>query len=101
MIVLTLNSGSTSIKLGAYDTAAAAAPGRRCARRCARLQSEHHSGNEIEPATLFHEFAAKVTEMGDGAAEGSQPELEKNEEDVERATPVSGRGSINRKRFND
>jgi hypothetical protein len=39
--------------------------------------------------------------MGDGAAEGSQPELEKNEEDVERATPVSGRGSINRKRFND
>ena len=44
MIVLTLNSGSTSIKLGAYECAGAG--------RATPIRSEHHSGGEIEPRRL-------------------------------------------------
>ncbi|HVW71423.1 MAG TPA: hypothetical protein VHB68_20750 [Steroidobacteraceae bacterium] len=52
MIVLTLNSGSTSIKLGVYDTAGGAPP--------VRLRSEHHSSDEIEPRALLEGFLRKL-----------------------------------------
>jgi acetate kinase len=44
MIVLTVNSGSTSVKLAAYDTAQAAPK---------RLASEHHAGAALEPHALL------------------------------------------------
>ncbi len=47
MIVLTLNSGSTSIKLGAYAATD---------RTPVRLRSEHHTGGEIEPEALLEGF---------------------------------------------
>jgi len=56
MIVMTLNSGSTSVKLGVYDTAAAAAAG----GSPTRLESEHHSGGGIEPRALLTEFLRKL-----------------------------------------
>lgn len=54
MIILTLNSGSTSIKLAAYDydTRGGGDP--------ARLASEHHSGSEIEPRALLRGFLSKL-----------------------------------------
>jgi acetate kinase len=51
MIVLTLNSGSTSVKLGVYE-AATDSP--------ARLDSDHHSGTEIEPRALLRGFLQKL-----------------------------------------
>lgn len=51
MIVLTLNSGSTSIKLGAYESAG---------ERHEPLRSEHHSGAEIEPRALLDDFLRKL-----------------------------------------
>jgi acetate kinase len=55
MIVMTLNSGSTSVKLGVYDTAGAAAGG-----AAVRLESEHHSGAGIEPRALLTGFLQKL-----------------------------------------
>jgi acetate kinase len=52
MIVMTLNSGSTSAKLAAYDTAASDVP--------ARLESEHYSGAEIEPRAVLATFLRKL-----------------------------------------
>jgi acetate kinase len=52
MIVLTLNSGSTSIKLAVYDTSTKDA--------ATRLQSEHHSGGELAPRALLTDFLRKL-----------------------------------------
>jgi acetate kinase len=52
MIVLTLNSGSTSVKLAVYDTTPKNAP--------VRLASEHHSGTNIEARALLSEFLRKI-----------------------------------------
>jgi acetate kinase len=53
MIVLTLNSGSTSIKLALYDTATqSGAP--------TRLETEHQSGATIEPQVLLNGFLRKL-----------------------------------------
>jgi acetate kinase len=52
MIVLTVNSGSTSVKLAAYDAGAGKPP--------ARLESEHDSGVEIEPAAVLTGFLRKL-----------------------------------------
>jgi acetate kinase len=52
MIILTLNSGSTSIKLAAYDTGTGQNP--------QRLESEHHSGGEIEPRAVLRGFISKL-----------------------------------------
>jgi acetate kinase len=52
MIVLTLNSGSTSIKLAVYDTAMADAP--------VRLESEHHSGGDLDMAAVLASFLGKL-----------------------------------------
>jgi acetate kinase len=51
MIVLTLNSGSTSVKLGVYDTAT---------EPPTRLESEHHSGGETEATALLRSFLQKL-----------------------------------------
>jgi acetate kinase len=51
MIVLTLNSGSTSVKLGVYDTSADPP---------VRLESEHHSGGETEPPAQLRSFLQKL-----------------------------------------
>jgi len=51
MIVLTVNSGSTSVKLAAYDTAQAAPK---------RLTSEHYSGSNLEPHTLLAGILRKL-----------------------------------------
>jgi acetate kinase len=61
MIVLTLNSGSTSVKLGVYDTAARDGPP-------ARLANEHHSGADIEPGRLLSEFLGKLRSPPDVVA---------------------------------
>src|SRR4051794_9546415 len=53
MIVLTLNSGSTSVKLGVYDTAASDA-------QPARLENAHYSGGDMEPQRLLSEFLGKL-----------------------------------------
>jgi len=66
MIVLTLNSGSTSIKLAAYDTATASPTGARGSPR--RLESEHHSGDEIEPRTVLNNFLHKLRARPDVVA---------------------------------
>jgi len=60
MIVLTLNSGSTSVELAAYETDGAHAP--------TRLDSEHHSGQEIEPRAVLPAFLAKVRASPDVVA---------------------------------
>lgn len=52
MIVLTLNSGSTSIKLAVYDTAMADAP--------VRLESEHHPGGDLDMAAMLASFLEKL-----------------------------------------
>jgi acetate kinase len=60
MIILTLNSGSTSVKLAVYDTAAGNAP--------ARIASEHHSGSEIEPRQVLADFLRKLRSPPDVVA---------------------------------
>jgi acetate kinase len=60
MIVLTLNSGSTSVKLAAYDTAGAQTP--------TRIASEHHSGDKIERRSIFGAFLAKLRSRPDAVA---------------------------------
>ena len=55
MIILTLNSGSTSIKLAAYDCDTSG--GREPARQ---LASEHHSGGEMEPRGVLRGFLSKL-----------------------------------------
>jgi acetate kinase len=60
MIVLTLNSGSTSVKLAVYDTAAGNTP--------IRLESEHHSGDEIEPRAVLTAFLRKLRSPPDTVA---------------------------------
>lgn len=51
MIVLTVNSGSTSVKLAAYDTTGATPK---------RLESEHHSGGGLEPRALLSGILRKL-----------------------------------------
>ena len=51
MIVLTVNSGSTSVKLAAYDTTGATPK---------RLESEHHSGGGLEPRALLSDILRKL-----------------------------------------
>jgi acetate kinase len=60
MIVLTLNSGSTSIKLAVYDTAVAGMP--------ARLESEHHSDSEMEMGAVLAGFLRKLRSPPDAVA---------------------------------
>jgi acetate kinase len=55
MIIMTLNSGSTSVKLGVYDTAGLATGGAPT-----RLESEHHSGGGLEPRALLTGFLQKL-----------------------------------------
>jgi acetate kinase len=55
MIILTLNSGSTSIKLAAYDYDT-----RDVGRAPARLGDEHHSGSQIEPRAVLRGFISKL-----------------------------------------
>jgi acetate kinase len=52
MIVLTVNSGSTSVKLAAYEAVAGKPP--------ARLESEHDSGGGIEPGAVLTRFLSKL-----------------------------------------
>lgn len=52
MMILTVNSGSTSVKLAAYDTAAGDTP--------KLVESEHHSGGEIEPHAVLAGFLRKL-----------------------------------------
>ena len=59
MIILTLNSGSTSIKLAAYDYDTSGGKGP------ARLGSEHHSGGEIEPRAVLRGFISKLRSAPD------------------------------------
>ena len=51
MIVLTVNSGSTSVKLAAYDTAGATPR---------RLENEHHTGSSLEPHALLSGILRKL-----------------------------------------
>jgi acetate kinase len=60
MIILTLNSGSTSVKLAVYDTAGGNPP--------ARIGSEHHSGGEIEPRKVLGDFLRKLRSPPDVVA---------------------------------
>ena len=60
MIILTLNSGSTSVKLAVYDTAAPSTP--------TRIESEHHSGGEIEPRAVLAGFLRKLRSPPDVVA---------------------------------
>jgi acetate kinase len=60
MIILTLNSGSTSVKLAVYDTAGGNAP--------TRIGSEHHSGGEIEPRQVLADFLRKLRSPPDVVA---------------------------------
>jgi acetate kinase len=63
MIVLTLNSGSTSVKLGVYDTGAGNGD-----QPPARLENEHHSGGDIEPRGLLAQFLGKLRSRPDVVA---------------------------------
>jgi acetate kinase len=63
MIVLTLNSGSTSVKLGVYDTGRGDG-----ARPAARLENEHLSGADIEPQRVLSEFLGKLRSPPDVVA---------------------------------
>jgi acetate kinase len=58
MIVLTLNSGSSSIRLAAYDTAGAPS----------RLASERCCGDRIEPHSTLGAFLAKLRSRPDAVA---------------------------------
>lgn len=58
MIILTLNSGSTSVRLAVYDTAARQTQG--SGDSPARLENEHHSGSELEPRALLRGFLQKL-----------------------------------------
>ena len=60
MIVLTLNSGSTSVKLAVYDTAANGAP--------AQLETEHHSGAAMEARAVLSGFLRKLRSPPDVVA---------------------------------
>ncbi len=60
MIIVTLNSGSTSVKLAVYDTAGGGTP--------ARIGSEHHSGSEIEPRKVLADFLRKLRSPPDAVA---------------------------------
>src|SRR5579884_1261528 len=60
MIVLTLNSGSTSVKLAVYDTAASGGP--------ARLQTEHNSGAAIDARAVLRGFLEKLRSPPDVVA---------------------------------
>jgi acetate kinase len=60
MIILTLNSGSTSVKLAVYDSAGSNAP--------ARIASEHHSGGQIEPRKVLAEFLRTLSSPPDVVA---------------------------------
>jgi acetate kinase len=79
MIVLTLNSGSTSVKLGVYDTAAspsslgnpplaAGSENPRASNTPVRLENEHHSGGDIEPQALLSQFLRKLRSPPDVVA---------------------------------
>jgi acetate kinase len=52
MAVLTVNSGSTSVKLALYDASSTADP--------VRLASEHHSGRNLDPQRLLRAFGAPL-----------------------------------------
>jgi acetate kinase len=60
MIILTLNSGSTSIKLAAYDYDSSGD-----GREPARLGTEHHSGGAIEPRAVLRGFISKLRSAPD------------------------------------
>jgi len=60
MIILTLNSGSTSVKLAVYDTA--------CGNTPTRIGSEHHSGSEMEPRQVLADFLRKLRSPPDVVA---------------------------------
>jgi acetate kinase len=62
MIVLTLNSGSTSVKLAAYDT------GTQNDGTPTRLATEHQSGSRIEPRALLSDFLRKLSYPPDAVA---------------------------------
>jgi acetate kinase len=78
MIVLTLNSGSTSVKLAVYEASAdpSQATGRTPAASLmqapsptpVRLESEHHSGAEIEPRAVLAAFLHKLRSPPDAVA---------------------------------
>lgn len=57
MIVLTLNGGSTSMKLAVYDTAIADAP--------VRLENEHRSGGDIDLPAQASQFVPDVRKFGE------------------------------------
>ena len=63
MIILTLNSGSTSVKLSVYDTGAAGSN-----HPPARLANEHHSGGDLEPGDLLSQFLGKLQRAPDVVA---------------------------------
>jgi acetate kinase len=50
--LLTVNSGSTSVKLGLYEPGPAGAP--------LRLGTEQHTGRELDPSTVLRAIAAKL-----------------------------------------
>ena len=52
MMVLTVNSGSTSVKLALYDAASTDDP--------VRLAAEHHSGAGLDPQRLLRAFGARM-----------------------------------------
>ena len=52
MTLLTVNSGSTSVKLALYDTDPAGS--------LTRVAMEHHSGGDVEPRTTLGTLAAKL-----------------------------------------
>lgn len=58
MILLTLNSGSTSVKLAVYQTSAGPVPA--AGDTPVRLESGHHSGNPIEPQAVLAAFLHKL-----------------------------------------
>jgi len=57
-------------------------------------------GGFVEPAPAFDEFAAKVAQMSNRAAERGQPKFEKNGKHFERAVAARGRSGADGKRFN-
>lgn len=64
MIILTLNSGSTSVKLAVYQTSAGPMPAEgpmpAAGDTPVRLESGHHSGSEIEPRAVLGAFLRKL-----------------------------------------
>src|ERR1700761_138982 len=61
MIILTLNSGSTSIKLAAYDFDIH----RDSSSEPVPLGSEHHSGSGMEPRAVLRGFISKLRSAPD------------------------------------